>query len=87
MNFPRSRFLRILAALLVVLAVGPSPSTRVDAQTNWLSKLDPLLQDYHPLGGRSRVVLRVTNATALPSWVSSAARSGRNAAVNHQTAG
>jgi serine protease AprX len=65
MNFPRSRFLRILAVLLVVLAVGPSLSTRVDAQGNWLSKLDPLLQDQQPPGARSRVVLRVTNAAAL----------------------
>src|SRR5688572_8204694 len=65
MHFPRARFLRILAAVLVVLALGPSPSTSVDAAGPWLSKLDPLLQEQALLAGRSRVVLRVANAGAL----------------------
>lgn len=65
MHFPRARFLRILAAVLVVLSLGPSPSIPVDAATTWLSKLDPLLQEQGVLLGRSRVVLRVTNAEAL----------------------
>jgi serine protease AprX len=65
MQIPRPGFLRILAAVLVVLALGPSPSTRVDAQGNWLLKLDPLLLDHRLLPGRSRVVLRVTSPSAL----------------------
>ena len=65
MHIPRARFLGILAASLVVVAVGPSSSTRLDAQGNWLSKLDPLLHDHLLLAGRSRVVLRATSAGAV----------------------
>ena len=63
MHFPRARFLRILAAVLVALTLGPSPSTRVDAEGQ--SKLDPLLQEQAGHGGRSRVILRLPNAGAL----------------------
>jgi len=69
MHFPRARFLRILAAVLLVLATGSSTSTRVDAQVNWLSKVDSLLQQPRPLTGRTRVVLRATNAGAVTSLV------------------
>ena len=65
MHFPRARFLRILAASVVVLGLGPSPSTHVEASPALLSKLDPLLQQQAGLGGRSRVVLRAPNAGAL----------------------
>ena len=70
MHFPRARFLRVVAVLLVVLALGSSTSTRVDASGNWLAKLDPLLQAHHPFGGRSRVVIRVANAGALSPVIS-----------------
>jgi serine protease AprX len=70
MHFPRARSLRILSAVLVVLALGPSPSTRVDAAASALSKLDPLLQQQGGLLGRSRVILRVTNAGAVGSVLS-----------------
>ena len=65
MHFPRAGFLRTAAALLVVLALGPSPSTPVRAADSWLSKLDPLLQEQALLPGRSRVVLRAANLGAL----------------------
>ena len=70
MHFPRARLLRVLAILLVVLAFESSTSTRVDASGNWLLKLDSLLQNHHPLGGHSRVVIRVANAGALSPIVS-----------------
>ena len=53
-----------------VLAFESSTSTRVDASGNWLLKLDSLLQNHHPLGGHSRVVIRVANAGALSPIVS-----------------
>jgi serine protease AprX len=65
MHIPRARFLRILAAVLVVLTLGPSTSTTVDAQSGWFLKLDALLQHQPLFSGRSRVVLRVTNAAAV----------------------
>ena len=63
MHFPRAMFLRIVAAVLVALTLGPSPSTRVDAEGQ--SKLDPLLQEQAGHSGRSRVILRLPNAGAL----------------------
>jgi serine protease AprX len=63
MQFPRARFLRILAAVLVALTLGPSPSSRVDADGQ--SKLDPLLQEQAGHSGRSRVIVRLPNADAL----------------------
>lgn len=65
MHFPRARFLRILAAVLVVLSPGPSPSIRVDASDTSLSKLDPLLKEQAGLTGRSRVIMRLTNNGAV----------------------
>jgi serine protease AprX len=60
------KILRVLAAVFVVLGLGPSlSSTRAHAQINWQSKLDPLLQAPRPLLGSSRVVLRVANAQAV----------------------
>jgi len=64
MHFPKARFLRILAAVLVVLALGPSPSAPVDAAPASPAKLDPLLQQRSLLPGRSRVVLRAAHAGA-----------------------
>ena len=63
MHFPRARFVRILAAVLVVLALGPSPSARVDAEGP--SKLDPLVQQRVGQSGCSRVIVRLPNADAL----------------------
>jgi serine protease AprX len=65
MYIARARFLRILAAVLVILTLGPSTSTTVDAQSGWFLKLDPLLQHEPLFTGRSRVVLRLTNAGAI----------------------
>src|SRR5258708_620219 len=66
MHIPTGRILRVLAAVFVVLALGPAlSSTRADAQTDWQSKLDPLLLAPRPLLGSSRVVLRVANAQAV----------------------
>jgi serine protease AprX len=70
MHIPRARFLRLLAAVVVILAVSPSSSMQVDATGNVLSKLDPLLQVPRSILGRSRVVLRVVNADAVAPVVS-----------------
>jgi serine protease AprX len=67
-HLPRAGFLRILAAVLIILATSSATSTLVDAQ-GWLSKLDPLLQAALPPSGRSRVVLRATSAGAVNSIV------------------
>jgi serine protease AprX len=66
MHLPRARFLRILVAVLIVLATSSATPTQVDAQS-WLSKLDPLLQESHPFpsSGRTRIVLRATSAGAV----------------------
>ena len=66
MHIPRARFLRVLAALLVVLVLGSSTSTQVAAQSGWLLKLDSLLQapEQRPFGGRSRVLVRLANSGA-----------------------
>jgi serine protease AprX len=63
----RHRFLRVFTAAVVLTVVGASPSTRVDAQTGWLDKLDPLVKDRTLTAGRSQIVLRATNASALSS--------------------
>lgn len=65
MHFPRPRLVRILAALLVVVALGPSPASKVDAASARLSKLDPLLQQQAQRSGRSQVILRVANGGAV----------------------
>ena len=63
MHIPMCKILRVLAAVFVVLGLGPSlSSTQAHAQIDWQSKLDPLLQAPRPLLGSSRVVLRVANA-------------------------
>ena len=66
MHLPRAGFLRILPAVLIILATSSATSTLVDAQ-GWVSKLDPLLQAPLPPSGRSRVVLRATSASAVNS--------------------
>jgi serine protease AprX len=68
MHLPRARFFRILVIVSIVLATGSTP-TRVDAQSNWQLKVDPLLQAPRPPLGRSRVVLRATSAGAVSSLV------------------
>ena len=67
MYLPRTWFLRILVAVLIVLVTG-STSTRVSAQFNWLLKVDPLLQVSLPPSGRTRVVVRATSAGAV-NWL------------------
>ena len=67
----KARFLRILAAIIVVAAIGPSPSAPVAAATGWLTNLDPLLQARTALTGRSLVVVRAANASALSSILAS----------------
>jgi serine protease AprX len=68
MHLPSARLFRILAAVLIALAMSSVGWTPVDAQS-WLSKLDPLLQASYPFpsAGRSRVVLRATSAGAVSS--------------------
>jgi len=66
MHIPRARALRVLAAVFAVLAFGSSTSAPVAAQSGWLLKVDPLLQEpqQRPFGGRSRVLVRVANSSA-----------------------
>ena len=72
MSLLRRGVLRILAAVIVVVASGPSPSTPLDAAAHGRAKLDPLLQAQQAAPGRSRVVLRLASADALPDVVSMA---------------
>ena len=64
MHFPRGRFFRVLSAVLVTLVLGSSAPSRVDAQNNWLLKLDALLRAPQSLTGHSRIVLQATTAGA-----------------------
>jgi serine protease AprX len=67
----KARLLRFLAAMIVVAAIGPSPSKSISAETGWLSKLDPLLQARITVTGRSRVIVRAANAGVLSSILTS----------------
>jgi serine protease AprX len=61
----RIKIVRVVATTVLLLALGAVPSTNLDASSSWLAKLDPLLQQKQPLGGRTRVVVRVTASNAL----------------------
>jgi serine protease AprX len=56
---------RLVAALLMVVALGPSASAQLGV-LNWLPKLDPLLQQRASLlTGRSRIIVRAPDALSL----------------------
>jgi serine protease AprX len=55
---------RLIATLAIVAAAGPRASAQLNL-LNGLSKLDPQLQQRSSLTGRSRVILRVSNAGLL----------------------
>src|SRR4051812_39439691 len=59
--------LRIAAAALAALALGPSRPAPAGAALSTLSKLDPLVLRQTHLAGRSRVVLRAAGAQSLAS--------------------
>ena len=65
----RISIVRVVAATAVFLALSAS-SIHVDASSSWLAKLDPLLQEIQPLSGRTRVVARVTESSALAPVIS-----------------
>jgi len=71
---PRSRTAPVLAsvaALLVLVAFGPSSTNRLSAAPSWPAKLDPILSQRLHQPGRSRVVIRGTagGASAVASSV------------------
>jgi subtilisin family serine protease len=61
----KARFVRIAAATMVAIALGPAPSARVTASESVVTKLDSILQQRAPTFGRSRVVLRAGSASSL----------------------
>src|SRR5262245_37195179 len=61
-------FVRLMVALIVAAALMPSVGAQFQATPTWIFKLEPVLQQRAlTLTGRSRVVLRSPNATALAS--------------------
>src|SRR4051812_11073385 len=64
MRYPGARLLRIAAATMAVLAVGPSRPAPAGAALTVLAKLDPLLRQA-PLIGRTPVLVRATGSQAL----------------------
>jgi len=54
----KASFVRVAAATIVAVALGPPPSARLTASENGLLKLDAVLQQRALSLGRSRVVLR-----------------------------
>ena len=62
------RSLRLLAALLVLAAAGPSALSPLHAMPDWLSKLDPVLQErwYDDAGAWSHVIIRTIDDAAMP---------------------
>jgi serine protease AprX len=77
MNAARSGGFRIFLAVLVAASVlGVSSTTRVTAAPGWIDKLDPLLREQTGRAGRSRVVVRVPSAAALPSILQAAQLAG-----------
>jgi serine protease AprX len=56
---------RILAALLLIAAIGPSRQTELTAAPNWSGKLDSALQRHASRSGRSRIVVRAANTTGV----------------------
>src|SRR5262245_32332488 len=59
--------LRVVAAVLIMLAIGPTRSAPAGAAPPLVSKLDSLLQLRLSLAGRSRVIVRATTPQALSS--------------------
>ena len=63
-------FLRLLAAVLIIAALGKPASAQLEPPPASLSKLDPLLQQRLSLPtGRSRIIVRAVNASSLPLLV------------------
>ena len=63
----KARFVRIAAATIVAVTLGPPPSVRLTASEDGLSKLDAVLQKRALSLGRSQVVLRAGSGGALAS--------------------
>jgi serine protease AprX len=51
--------------LSLIAAIGPSQQTDLTASPNWTAKLDSALQRHRSNTGRSRIVVRAANSTAL----------------------
>src|SRR5262245_53606254 len=69
-NLGRPRYLRIVVVSLLtigILGTSQVPATHAIAQSNWLAKLDPLLQARVSLTGRSRVVFQAVRPGAVSS--------------------
>ena len=70
-SFARVRFLRVVAAIFALAVLTPLQSTRLDAATSWLGKLDPLARQEVSTFGRSRLVVRGISADAVASLLRS----------------
>ena len=70
-SFARVRSLRVAAAIFALAVFTPLPSSRVDAASSWLGKLDPLARERVSIGGRSRLVVRATSGDAVGSLLRS----------------
>src|SRR5262249_29104840 len=62
-----SRFVRTLAALLLIAGLSPSRVTDLTASPNWSAKLDSALRGHTSGRARSRIVIRALDADALRS--------------------
>ena len=61
------RYRRYIGALVLLGAAGHSTSAPVHATPNWLSKLDPVLQErWKDGGGSSRVIIRPVEGASTP---------------------
>jgi serine protease AprX len=61
-----AKFVRLVGALVLIAAVGPSASARLDASPAWFLRLDPLLQQRAArLTGRSTIIVRAIDAQSL----------------------
>jgi serine protease AprX len=61
----KARFVRIAAATIVAVMLGPAPSARLTASESVAAKLDTILQQRALVFGRSRIVLRAGSAASL----------------------
>ena len=65
-SWPAATFVRLLVMLFATTALSQPVSGQLDSQADWLSKLDPLLQQRNSVpNGRSKVIVRLVSGASL----------------------